>query len=154
VEIDKDVESVVREAFAAAVAQEPDRFAAAVVDLANRGDDFTRDAVGLAVAVDTMALLVLHDGEAPDDDELTELTREFVASRSWSGIGEDEAHRFLTALAGFDRELLHDLSPGDIGHLGLVLGSWLLSAFLPEDKDWTDLLDALLDILESAPAEG
>jgi hypothetical protein len=153
VEIDKVVESVVREAFAAAVADEPDRFAAAVVDLANRGDDVTRDAVGLAVAVDTMALLVLHDGEPLDDEKLAALTRDFVASRSWSGIGEDEAHAFLTAIAGIDRELLHDLSPGDIGHLSLVLGSWLLSAFLPEDREWTDLLDAILDMLESAPAE-
>lgn len=149
--IDKVVEPVVREAFAAAVAEEPDRFDAALADVANRGDRFARAAVALAVAVDSMALMALHEGERLDDDELKGFARDFVESQSWSGISEDNAYQFLAAVSGADRQLPDILPAGDIGQISFVLGSWLLSAFLPEDKDWTDFLDEILDMLESAP---
>lgn len=149
--IDKVVEPAVREAFAASVAEEPDRFNAVVAEIADRGEDFTRDAVVLAVAVDAMALLALHDGERLDEEELTAFARDFVESQGWADIAAADAHRFLVAISGTERRLPDVLPLGDLGLISFALGGWLLSAFLPEGMDWTHLLDELLDVLESAP---
>ena len=147
--IDKTVESSVREAFAASVAEEPERFDAALEVIADQGESFTQNAVNLAIAVDAVALVLLHDGEAPDEDQVKELAHDFVATQAWAGISNDVATGFLTG-ASSDVTPLSDVLPiGDIAQASLAIGGWLLSAFLPEDKDWTDFLDEILGRLEA-----
>jgi hypothetical protein len=151
VKIDKSVEPSVREAFAASVAEEPERFDTALEAIADRGETFTRDAVNLAIAVDAAALILLHEGDAPDEDQAEELAHDFVESQSWAGISEDVAATFLAGVST-DATPLPDLLPvGDIAQASFAIGGWLLAAFLPEDKDWTDFLDEILGQLEAAP---
>jgi hypothetical protein len=151
VKIDKSVESSVREAFAASVAEEPERFETAIEVIADRGETFTRDAVNLAIAVDAAALVLLHEGEAPDEDQVQELAHDFVETQSWAGISADVATAFLSSVSRDETPLPEVLPVGDIAQASVAIGGWLLSAFLPEDKDWTDFLDEILGRLEAAP---
>ena len=152
--IDKSVESAVREAFAASVAEEPERFESALEVIADRGEAFTKDAVNLAIAVDAAALVLLHDGEAPDEDQVEELAHDFVETQSWAEISPDVATRFLVGASSDETTWSEALPVGDIAQASFAVGGWLLSAFLPEDKDWTDFLDEILGRLEAAPEAG
>ena len=151
--IDPEVEPLVREAFAGAVAGEPDRFAAAVAEIAGRGDDVTLAAVNLAVAVDSMALLALHDGAPLDDEALRAVARDYVATESWAGIAEDTVVAFLGAISDPGRRLPADLPAGELAWVSFALGGWLLAGFLPATKDWPEILDDLLKALESLPTD-
>ena len=151
--IDKQVEHAVREAFGASVAEEPTRFNSALEAITDRGEGFTRDAINLAVAVDSAALFALHEGVGPDEDQTLQLARDFVRSQPWARIGEDVAAPFFTALAGGQEALPDALEVGDIAQASLAVGGWLLSAFLAEDRAWTDFLDDLLEHLERMPVQ-
>lgn len=150
--VDRDVEPVVRKAYAAAVAERPDWFESALEALAARGDDFAARAMTLAVAIDAAALYAIHDGIRPDGDQLAELQESFSENEAWARIDPQVARTFLTAIADHT-PVLSVLTAKDIADVTYVMGGWLLAAFLPEDgKDWTDFLDEILDALESAPA--
>ena len=149
--IDSNVEPAVRKVYAGAVAEEPERFESALADTAEQGEDFARACLVLAVTIDSVALFAIHDGQRPDDEQLRYLARAFCEAHRWAEIDEENASTFLTALA--DRRPLADVLPtGDVAEIAYVLGAWLLVAFLPEGKDWTDFLDEILDALESSPA--
>ena len=149
--IDKGVESAVREAFAASVAEEPERFDTALEIIADQGETFARDAVNLAVAVDAAALVLLHEGETPDEDQVKELAHDFVKTQPWAGISIDVATSFLAGATSDVTPLPEILPVGDVVPTAFAIGGWLLSAFLPEDKDWTDFLDEILGRLEVTP---
>jgi hypothetical protein len=149
--IDRVVERAVREALAGAVSQEPERFEAALDAIANGGESFTYTAVKLAIAVDGAALFSLHEGVGPDEDQARELAQEFVESEEWSQIKLPVAEPFLVSLAGGESESARLLGLGDIAQTSFAVGGWLLSAFLPEGKDWTDMLDDLLEQIEATP---
>jgi hypothetical protein len=151
--IDKDVEHATRRAFAGAVADEPAKFEAAMLALADRDEDFARDALVLGLAVDTVAWLSVHDGRRPDDEHLADLARAFNRQESWAEIDPGQILPFLTSLA--DHAPVQDGLPlGDLAILTFAVGGWLLSEFLPEGAAWTDFLDGILATLESAPAPG
>lgn len=150
--VDKQVEPSVREALGAAVAGEADRFDRAIERIGGRGDDFARDAVNLGLAIDATALYSVHQGQRPDDEQLADLARSFNQAEGWAEIAPDAPLKFLTALA--DQTPITDVVPlEDVALLTFGVGGWLLSAFLPEDVEWTDFLDRILDRLESAPAQ-
>lgn len=141
------VEPDVREALAAAVAQEEERFESAVLAIAGQGDAVTADSLNLALAICAYTLFDLHEGERPHDDQLAYLAETFVVSEVWAEIDKDKALRFLTSLA--DQEPV-DLPADEVSEIVFVLAGWLLSSFPPEDRPWNHYLDEALNNLESA----
>jgi hypothetical protein len=150
--INSQVEPIVREAFAASVAGERERFTAALESVAALGDDLAQDALTLALTVSSSALLSVHDGERPDDEQLTLLGNELADdAEEWGdGITAEDARSFLSALAD---GLPPELEPGLTAELAFGGGGWLLSSFLREDAKWTAFLDQILDSLESGSAQ-
>ena len=148
--VDKRVEPAVREAFAASVAGEPARFANALEAIAVQGDDSARNALQLALSVDAAALYAIHEGQRPEDPHLQTLAKQFAESERWAEIDAATAERFLRALAGAT-PVLDVLTAEDVAETAFAIGGWLLAAFLPGGKDWTDFLDDILDALEAAP---
>jgi hypothetical protein len=65
VKIDDRIEPLVREAFAAVVASEPARLDSALAAIAGAGDEAAGYALRLALAVDRMALMIIHSASAP-----------------------------------------------------------------------------------------
>lgn len=141
------VEPYVREALAAAVVQEDDRFETAVLAITDKGDAVTADALKLGLAICAYQLFALHDGDRPDDEQIIYLAETFVATEAWAEIEKETALKFLTSLAD-ERPI--DLPVGDVAEIVFVLGAWLLSSFPPEDRRWYQNLDEALNNLESA----
>jgi len=150
--VDRAIEPLVREVFASAVAEDPEWFERALEALADRGDAVSREALGLAAAIDSAALFLLHGGQRPDTEELERLASEVVQSESWIEISTDAVSRFLRALVGDGPSMSEVLPIGDLAVVDFVVGAWLLAAFLPEDKTWTDFLDQVLVALEKEPS--
>jgi len=148
--IEKDVEPAVREAFAGAVAGDSDRLDAAMEAITARGGDFTRNSIALALTISFTVLYTMNEGQRPNDEALEE-TAEILAEdavASWAAdVTEDDALEFLTALAD-KRE--STLDPADFAVLAFGAGGWLLAASVPEDGEWTDFLDTILEQLEAA----
>jgi hypothetical protein len=150
VKINSEVERAVRKALAGAVAEETGRFESAILELADKGDSFAGDALVLILAIDSAALFSIHEGQRPDDEQLRYLAQAFQESQAWATIPEGQPLKFLTAIA--DGKPVQDVIPlGDLVTVAFVVGAWLLTAFLPEGKDWTDLLDLLLERIEATP---
>lgn len=151
--IDKKVEPAVREALASSVAGERERFDAASTSIAQSGDDFVNTALGLVFAVSSTALFSIHEGKRPSDEQLQFLAQEFARQeQDWAGIDAATTLTYLTALADTSPPL-DVLALEDVFFTAFAVGGWLLSAFLPKDGKWADFLDAILDRLESEPAE-
>jgi hypothetical protein len=149
VKIDKNVEPAVREAFAASVAGERERFDAAVTRIGRSGDDFVNKALELVLAVNSAALSSIHEGKPPSDRQLQRLAEEFTNQENeWADIDAATTLTYLTSLA--DRKSpLEDLSLAEMFFTAFATGGWLLSAFLPDDGKWAAFLDEILDQLES-----
>jgi hypothetical protein len=148
--VDSKIEPLVREAFAACVGQEPKRFANAVVAITDRGDRVTVDALTLATSIDAYALMALHHGKAPDQQQLEYLSTQFAATEAWAKVPAANARELISALA---ENRTSTLGAGDLAEATFTVGAWLLSAFLPEDKDWTDFLDEILNAIDAAPSQ-
>ena len=147
--IDKEVEPLVREALAASVAEEPDRFGNALRAM-SRNDEIAARAFALAYAVDVGALLAVQDGEPPDEERLRYLASNFASTQQWAGIDEGTTFTFLTSLAE-NTSPVDSLPQGDAAIASFAIGGWLLSAFrIGDGISWTDLLDVILDRLESS----
>ena len=148
--IEEGVEPAVRAAFAGAVAGDSDRLDAAMAAITARGDDFTRNSISLALTIGFTALYTMNEGQRPNDEALEE-TAEILAedaAGTWAAdVTEDDALEFLTALA--DRRE-STLDPADFAVLAFGAGGWLLAASVPEDGEWTDFLDTILEQLEAA----
>jgi hypothetical protein len=147
--IDSTVEPLVREAFAGAVNKNGKRLEDAIAAIAGRGDDATTKALALALAVDNVALTLIHSGQRPPDAQLEYLAQRLAADAAdWAPdvVTREKARSFLGSLV--------DPAPtalpwGEVAMLAFGTGGWLLAAFLPDDKDWTDFLDEIEDALES-----
>ena len=149
--VDDAVEDKVREAFAAAVGGERDRFDSAVEAIARAGDEFGSRALNLSLAVDSAALYSVHGGQWPDSEQIALLAGEFGEAEDWSGVEAQTVERLLTSLARV-RSPLEDLTVGELIFAVFAVGGWLLSAFpLPEGTHWNDFLDQILEGLEVAP---
>jgi hypothetical protein len=149
VKIDKDIEPRVREAYAAAVAGDADRFDTALGAVATDDDSATR-ALSLAFAIGSTALFSIHRGRRPDDVQLRFIASEFAAAQQWTTLDEVAALTFLAALA--DVKSPAEMRPlGNVTVAAFAIGAWLLSAFrLDEAMRWNDFLDAILDKLETS----
>jgi hypothetical protein len=147
VKIDAQVEPLVRDAFGAAIARDSDRFSAALTAIASAGDEAANAAVNLALKIAAYALLDIHDGSRPDEEQILDLAKSFVEMEAWAAPEEPAAVTLLTALgAGMSVDAV--LAPEQTSVLVFLLGGWLLAAFLDGDKHWPDYLDDVLDELE------
>jgi hypothetical protein len=144
------VEPYVREALAASVAQEPDRFESAVLTIAEQGDTVTTDALNLAIGLSAYALFDIHEGTRPDDEQLQYLAQSFAESEAWAEVLPDSAHTVLNSLA--DQRPI-GLPVGEVAEIVFPLAAWLLSSFPPEDRPWNVYLDRALSDLESGQKE-
>ena len=99
--IDSTVEPLVREAFAASVAAEPERFTAALGAISERGDAVSSSALELALAVNRVALLSVHSGQVPDDQQLDYLAGGLADdAQDWApSVTVESARAFLEAVA-------------------------------------------------------
>ena len=152
--VDQDVEQAARKLYAAAVAQNHDWFTDAMAAAGQRGEDFVAAVIRHGVLVDTAALHHLHRGK-PSEAQISDLLTEFVNTyETWlQGTAAESARPFLTALADH-KPVIDVVQRGDLPDVVFAVGAWLLAAFLPEGKDWTDFLDEILDALETAPTQG
>ncbi len=149
-QINMSVEPLVREAFAASLGNDPQRSVRAVQAMADGGDQVVRDSVTLATMIASMALLDLSDGEAPDEDELEELSKSLVEMEEWASIEPADALSILQALSGeTDRSVL---PPETYLRIIFIAGAWLLAAFGPTERTWYDYLDQILTRLEAGSA--
>jgi hypothetical protein len=147
--IDSTLEPLVREAFAGAVNKNGKRLEAAIEAIAGRGDEVTTQALALALAVDNLALTLVHNGRRPPEEQLDYLARrlsEDAADWAPDVVTPAAARSFLGTLVD---PTPTSLPWGELAMLAFGTGGWLLAAFLPDDKDWTDFLDEIEDALES-----
>jgi hypothetical protein len=151
-QIDPQVEPLVRAALGAAVDRDPAKSEDALRAIMGRGDGAVREALDLALAIGLVALFDIHDGVRPTDNQLQDLAESFTQMESWAEFDHDTALTFLTALA--DQRSPEDvLAPEVVVRLVFVAAAWLLAGFLEEDEHWYDYLDKILNTLESAPAQ-
>lgn len=151
--IDETLETAVREGFAASVAEEPERFYAAIDAILDRGDDFTIEAFQLAINVTAVILQDAHDGSVPEPKQIADLAADFAETQEdWSQVSAGLAATYMTAAVG-DQPVLDVMGPGDVAATGLALGGWLLSTLLPDEMEWPDYLDEVLQVLEDALAQ-
>jgi hypothetical protein len=146
-QVNMAVEPLVREALGAAVGRDIDRSIAAMKAMADRGDAAVQDSLNLAGAVTTYALFDLHEGERPDDDQLSELAKSFVEMESWARFDEQTSLAFLMAIA--DHAPAQTLAPETVTRITFVMCAWLLAAFGPDERDWYTYLDQILDVIET-----
>jgi hypothetical protein len=150
VRIDPRIEPLVREAFAAAVAQESDRFNSAISTISEKSDESFKVALNLALDVCRVALFTIHEGQRPDNDQLAYIAGGFDNSEAWVGLSPGDSLTFLTALA--DMKSVTDALPlTTLIPMVFAMGGWLLSAFLPENKHWYNFLDEILREIEVSP---
>jgi hypothetical protein len=145
--IERRVERAVRRTLGGAVAGEIDRFNSELSTIVGTGQEFSTQAVNLATSIGSVALFSIHHGNRPDRRLLGRLTREFSVYESWTGFDPDTARTYLGALAD-RRPPVRVLSVEDTRRAAFLVGGWLISAFLPDDVQWTDFLDGILVRLE------
>jgi hypothetical protein len=145
--INLTVEPMVREALAAAVGQERQRYDQAVLLLAENGEKSLVESINLGLSVAGFALADLHQGRRPAPAQIDRLAADFVESEAWSNIEQVSVREILRALTEGDPV---DLAPGDTAFSLFAIDAWLLSAFGPEDRPWNQYLDQILVALESS----
>jgi hypothetical protein len=138
------VERAARNAFAGAVAGDSERFDAAIDAITNSTERFSILVAHLGHQVSERALLSIHHAEPAADTQLRRLSREFAAQEDWSGIDAKTALTYLSAL-NEGRPPTSALPYESVLPVTFAVGGWLLSAFIPDEVEWTDFLDGVLD---------
>ena len=151
--VEDDVERVVRGVIAGAIAQDSDQFDSALETMTSKGEEFAQKCLFLGFAICYAALLDINDGDVPDEPRLRYLTQSLVDSEPWAEIDPVAALKFLSALA-HQTPVDEGLQLGDAVDLIFIVNGWLLSAFPPDDRAWTAFLDSVLDQLESGSVDG
>jgi hypothetical protein len=150
VQVNMQVEPLVREALGAAVNRDPDKSGEARRTVLAAGDETLRDSTNLALTICALALFDIYDGAKPSDEQLGDLATTFVAAEAWAQFDEQTVLRFLNALAeGTPADQVVD--PEVLVRLAFVVGGWLLAGFLTEGERWNDFLDQILDTIEAQP---
>ncbi len=138
-------ERAVRRAVAGAVAGDQERFGAAVTSIQEAKTALAGESRDLAFEIGEATLLSIHHDQIPSDVQLKRLASEFARIEKWSGIDRSTVLDTLTALlAGPPFPTQTPLS------VVVALDAWLLSAFIPDEVEWTDFLDGILNRLEAA----
>jgi hypothetical protein len=150
--INRKLERAVRAALGAAVAGQGPTLTDVVTDIGRAGDEFTDRALDLVVAIGETALLSIHHGDRPGDQQLRIMTRDFVEYEAWAGIDFETMLAFLKARADRTPDRAAPAVPDRL-FVACAIGGWLLSAFIPDEVTWTDFLDGILDRIECERAD-
>lgn len=125
----------------------------AVAAIGSAGDEFYSKALSLVFGIDAAALYSIHELQRPDDEQLQLLANDFARQEAeWAEVDAPTALAFLTVLAD-GKPPLDVLSVADATFAAFAIGGWLVSAFIPNDTEWTAFLDAILDRLDAEPAK-
>jgi hypothetical protein len=145
-EIDRQVEPLLRESLTAVVKRNPERLAQA---LAAFPDDETA-VTGARIAM-AVALYVLQDqsGHPPTEDEIRTVARGIVASEDWTDVTEAEVTAALSsAVTGTRADSVMPLERVLI--LAYVIAGYLVSFYRRDDENWWDYLDRAEAAIETA----
>lgn len=146
-EIDDQVEPLVREALTAVVKCDTERLGQAI--LAFPSDDAMLKGAHLTTAV---ALYVLNDvyGRRPTSEEIRAVADKLVEMEDWTDVTSDEVFAFLTA--AHDRRRLDEVLPPDrIIPLAYLIAGNLLSSCCDEGEFWFNYLDRAEAVIEATP---
>ena len=140
-EIDSQIEPLVREALDAAVKEDEDRLGAA---LSAFPDEYAgRKGLELTVAISYVALMDMYDG-SPSDEELTQAATVLAELAQWAGVTAEDAHAYLATLrnAGSFRETFDS---DTAVFLIFVITATMLAASpkVKEDEWWFNYLDRI-----------
>jgi hypothetical protein len=149
VEIDDRTEPLVREALAAAVGQDPERFRGAV--RAFPDDDAMTRGVQLACALALFVLDDLFEGRRPTEEEIRSLAGDVATSEDWADVTLDEVAAFF--VAGYDRISAEAVLPLErVLILCYVVAANLLSSYHEDGEEWWEYLDRAEAAIEARPA--
>lgn len=147
--ISRQVEPLVREAFAAVITKERDRLQQALDAFPD--DEAMTDGVRLASAI---ALFVVQDkyGRNPAEEQLREAADDVSTVDDWTDISSDEVVTFFTAAINRERADAV-LPPERVVLLAYVAGGYLLSFHHEDGEEWWDYLDRAEAAVEATPMQ-
>ncbi len=148
-EIDDRVEPLVREAIAAVVGQDPDRFQRAIHAFPD--DDTMTKGVQLACGLTLFVLDDLYEGRRPTGEEVQSLAADVATGEEWTDITRDEVSTFFDA--AYDRVRIDTVLPLErVVILSYVVAASLLSSYHEDDEEWWEYLDRAEAAIEAMPA--
>ena len=132
------VEPLVREALAAAVKRDWERFLRALEAFPD--EQTGADALALATAI---SAYVLQDqyGRKPTDEEIGRIAAKMDEKESWSGLNEPEFRSGLRAVLGDDSGDGQRLEPQARIALPFVMAAYLLASSAKPPEWWFNYLD-------------
>jgi hypothetical protein len=145
-EIDGQIEPLVREALTAVVKEDSERLAQALAAFSD--DDAALNGAQTAMAV---TVHVLHDqaGRPPTEEEIRTVAQDVASAEAWTDVTTEEVATFLlAALRGTRVE--NDLPLERVLILAYVTAGYLISAYRQDDENWWDYLDRAEAAIESA----
>lgn len=140
-------ERLSRRAFAGAVAGQEERFASAIQAIKDADPSVQSRVLHLVYLIATTAMRSIHHDEFPEGPQLRRLSHEFADYEAWSEIDAKSALTCLTALSE-GRHPVQVLPVETALPITFAVSAWLLSAFIPDEVEWTDFLDGILDRIE------
>jgi hypothetical protein len=153
--IDREAEELGRAAVVAAIAEDPGRFEAALNAMADKDRDVSGQAVIIYLAVARAALLAIHQGTVPNEDQNREHATDIATEESkWAPISTEDVYQLLEGLFAHDR--MPDI-PAESFLTTLFLTTGYFLSWYREGlgyKSFYDFLDAILGRLEAAPERG
>lgn len=147
-EINPAIEEHVRDAFAAVVGEERDRFDAALNGLSD--DDGPKAWQYAAFVVGYVVNLVQPDGV--QDDTLDRIAQRAIdATKSWFDLGSREQVKALLRASAEGAVNMPGVPREKAADMTFVLGSYLLQAYRGDDQHWWDFLDEVWAALQAVP---
>jgi hypothetical protein len=144
-QIDERIERHVREALAAAVGEERDRFEAALDGLSDEDGPTAWQYAAFAVGY------VINDIEAADDDLGGIADRTVAATKGWIDIGGKDQVRALLKAASVGDANLPGVPPEKVVNMTFVVASYLLQAYRADDEEWWDYLSTVWEAAAATP---
>jgi hypothetical protein len=147
VKIDDRVESLIRDALAAAIKKDIDRLDAAMKAIP--ASDHARVGELLAI-IGGHAVIDLHSGQRPTDERLQMLAARIAEhEQEWSGLAAEDILPYLRIITG---DTAQHLDPATTVLMMFVVTASLLAGYpKPEGQWWFDYLDRIEAVIEAAP---
>ena len=150
--IDSEVEDLGREALVAAVAEDIDRFIAALDAIAAKGQETRMAVLRLYVAIGRAALIAIHQGGIPSERQNRELAEKAVKAEStWSPVTVEDVYALLEGFCVDDK--MPDIAPERFISTLFITVNYMLSWYSGGQgyESFYDFLDAILNTIEAAP---
>jgi hypothetical protein len=145
-EIDGQIEPLVREALTAVVKEDSERLARALAAFPD--DDAALNGARTAMA---LAAHVLHDqaGRPPTEEETRTVAQDIASAEAWTDVTAEEVVTFLLAALRGTR-VDDDVPLERVLILAYVIAGYLISSYRQDDEDWWEYLDRAEAAIESA----